>query len=523
MKVDVLRNAASATIVVVGGGLAGLSASLEAVRYAKARDVLVNVLMLEKGATLGGNSAKASSGLSALTPASGDSEESFISDTLKSGGGLSDEQLVRKLVSESSDALAFLEGFGVDLSKLSQCGAHSVVRTHRNQKGPNVGLAIMKALIEAAEREEAIRVVTGMRVQELITRTPSTGVLGVAYAPSSEEAGQACSSKSAEARADAVVLATGGYAASAEQLLRWAPAVSELPTTNGPFATGDGVLLGQQLGASAVDLEQVQVHPTAIIDPAHPEARTKWLAPEALRGSGGVLLGPDGRRFVDELQKRSVVTQAMFKLPSKGGAASLVLGEVAANTFGLGTLGFYASKGLAAQHEGFAALAQHLGVAEATLREEAAAYDAAMAEGEDKFGKTVFPAPFGQRADQATPVGGSFFSVRVQPALHYCMGGLRIGSSGQVLREVSEPAANGSASFEPIPGLFAAGEVTGGVHGKNRLAGNSLLECVVFGRAAGRAAVDAALSRMAEASSLPDSANDKHSESQGRAQHTEQA
>lgn len=565
-----MKPANAGSIVVVGGGLAGLSASLEAVRYAAIHNGHVRVLLLDKAAALGGNSAKASSGLSALNTSSGDTEKSFVADTLKAGGGLSDEHLVRKLVvsastvrgqprgrlpqprvprlssprslaqpphpllqRESSNALAFLEGFGVDISKLSQCGAHSVPRTRRNQAGgPNVGTAIVRALIGAAEQEHAINIVKGARVLELLT--DSGGVRGIAYETSAElserkgkQGGEeaACASGSVEAEAGAVVLATGGFAASGDKLARWAPALRSLPTTNGEGATGDGVLLGMRAGASAVDLEHVQVrarrkggcaaggrpptnlrhavppnlrraqvHPTAIVDPARPEARSKWLAPEALRGSGGVLLGPDGRRFVDELQARSAVTQAMLGLPSNG-RAMLILGQVAADLFGPSTLAFYAGKGLALAHDGFGALARHLRVPEAMLREEAAAYDAAAAKGVDAFGKTVFPSPFGQRAEDATPDGGPFHSLAVTPALHYCMGGLKIGQDGEVLRELEEPAADGRARFAPIPGLFAAGEVTGGVHGKDRLAGNSLLECVVFGRAAARAAVDAVLGR----------------------------
>jgi len=98
MKMDAVVSAASATIVVIGGGLAGLSASLEAVRHAAACHAALRVLVLEKSPALGGNSAKASSGLSALTAASNDTEALFLSDTIRSGGGLSNESLVRKLV-----------------------------------------------------------------------------------------------------------------------------------------------------------------------------------------------------------------------------------------------------------------------------------------------------------------------------------------------------------------------------------------------------------------------------------------
>jgi flavocytochrome c len=465
----------------------------------------LSVVVLEKTAALGGsNSAKASSGLSALTVASGDSEELFMKDTMSSGDGFSDETLVRKLVDESADALSFLESFGVELTMLSQCGAHAVARTHRNPTGPNVGTAIMRALTAAAIADEQIEIVSGARVLELLpadTNEPQTrGVRGVAYTDGVERR---------EVVSDAVVLATGGFAASAEKLALWAPAMAALPTTNGPTAEGEGVAMGLAVGASAVDLERVQVHPTAIVDPADPGARTKWLGPEALRGSGGVLLSAAGRRFVDELAKRSVVTAAIWALtPAERVRVNLVLGEDASAAFGLDTLGVYASKGLVTRLDGFAALATHLRTDETALRAEAAAYDdAAATGGADDFGKTVFPSVFGRRgcasdARSGADSGGSFHVFEVTPALHYCMGGLKIGADAAVLATRAPPEGGDDAlsGFAPIRGLFAAGEVTGGVHGANRLAGNSLLECVVFGRTAGQAAVRAAF-----ASGVPDS------------------
>jgi hypothetical protein len=178
--------------------------------------------------------------------------------------------------------------------------------------------------------------------------------------------------------------------------------------------------MGLAVGASAVDLERVQVHPTAIVDPADPGARTKWLGPEALRGSGGVLLSAAGRRFVDELAKRSVVTAAIWALtPAERVRVNLVLGEDASAAFGLDTLGVYASKGLVTRLDGFAALATHLRTDETALRAEAAAYDdAAATGGADDFGKTVFPSVFGRRgcasdARSGADSGGSFHVFEV--------------------------------------------------------------------------------------------------------------
>lgn len=230
-------------------------------------------------------------------------------------------------------------------------------------------------------------------------------------------------------------------------------------------------------------MDRVQVHPTGFIDPRDPHNKSKFLAPEKLRGVGGVLLGSrSGSRFVDELATRDVVAKALLSQP--GQEAFLVLSSQGAALFGP-TLKFYASRGFFSRLDTLAQLAQHVGAEEDRLRRELEAYNAAAAAAaaagrpedgvdaaatRDAYGKTVFPSSF----DLQQP----FFVARVTPVIHYTMGGVAINPQGQVL----------GAGGEPVPGLFAAGEVTGGVHGANRLGGNSLLDCVVFGRQAGTAA-----------------------------------
>jgi len=156
-----------------------------------------------------------------------------------------------------------------------------------------------------------------------------------------------------------------------------------------------------------------------------------------------------------------------------GQTAFLVLGHESAVDFGLKTIEFYAAKGMAAHAEDVAALAAHVNVDVAALREELRVYDdAAAGRKADAHGKTVFP--------HAVGADGSFYVASVTPVVHYTMGGVAVDSGARVLSE------GGVA----LAGLFGAGEVTGGVHGRNRLGGNSLLECAVYGRIAGRSAVE---------------------------------
>ncbi|KAJ2356179.1 hypothetical protein GGF43_002236 [Coemansia sp. RSA 2618] len=508
--------AARASIVVVGGGLAGMSAALEALHQTR-NMAGVTVSLLEKEPRTGGNSAKASSGINGVLTRTQkvqgvvDSVEAFARDTIASGHGRSNETLVRKLTEDSTSAVAWLqEEFGLDLDVLAQLGGHSAARTHRRPevggRPQPVGWGIVSTLAErlAAHARDSggrFRVQTGARVTRLLA-AGGGGVGGAEY-----KAADGAEYKAADGvggveyetadgarhrvQASVVVLATGGFAGEGARpgfLREYAPQLAGLASTNGAFATGDGLRLASALGAALVDMDQVQVHPTGFVAPADPASATKFLAAEALRGEGGILLDAQGARFVDELDTRDQVTAAISRHcaaphtraqhPSTGAgvgpsaAAFLVLPQAAADRFGHGALGFYAKMGLVSRAADAAELAAALRVDAAALRRTLDAYDRARsAGGPDAHGKSVFPVAVG--------AAGAYFWGVVTPVTHYCMGGLRFDARTRVLR-----AADGAA----IRGLLAAGEVTGGLHGANRLGGNSLLECVVFGREAGRQA-----------------------------------
>lgn len=232
------------------------------------------------------------------------------------------------------------------------------------------------------------------------------------------------------------------------------------------------------------------MHPTGFIDPSSPTAPTKFLAPEALRAYGGILLNGEGKRFTDELTLRDIVTAAVYRqtgsthshaqslmsktLPEKYAAAYMVLTEEAVEGFGKSTLGFYASKGFFTQVKGVEGLAKVLDVDAKELEKELEGYDEHLLTGKpDSFGKSNFPGRL-----LLTPET-TYWVALITPVVHYTMGGLEMNTEAAILAEDSSSV---------IPGLYGAGEVTGGVHGHNRLAGNSLLECVVFGRTAGRSA-----------------------------------
>ncbi|GBG88332.1 hypothetical protein CBR_g46898, partial [Chara braunii] len=239
----------------------------------------------------------------------------------------------------------------------------------------------------------------------------------------------------------------------------------------------------------------VQLHPTGFVDPADPTNPTKFLAPEALRGCGGILLNQKGERFVNELTTRDAATKAIMEncehLPielvrNAGGSingvvvsehfydedalkslpisAYMVLTEDGVFQFDRAIAEFYISKGLIRKFENAAAFAKDFALPVHAVTETLENYGRVK---EDPFGKKTFPTLFSSKEH--------IYVLIITPSLHYTMGGLKFDSNGQILKD------NG----DKIPGLFGAGEVTGGLHGGNRLAGNSLLECVVYGRIAG--------------------------------------
>jgi flavocytochrome c len=472
------------SVVIVGSGLAGSTAALaSATATPDAR-----IVLLEKEARPGGNSMKASSGINAFNVNYNDTPEGFAEDVLASGGGRSDATLVSTLVSESADAVEYLRSLGVNLEGNVQLGGHKAPRTRFPQGGLPVGAAVMKAIAEKLTSMPNVDIITGAKVEALLVDNTTGAVTGVIYRknitnegftepvpppPSKERGGSA----SVELPAGAVVLATGGFSASGTLLAQYAPYAATLPTTNGPFAQGEGLDIAQRIGAAAVDLDSVQLHPTAFVDPLDRTSRTRFLCPERMRGVGGILVNEQGKRFVNELGKRDDVSSAIMKQPN--GRAFIVLGRETGESVGP-ALGFYQKRGLVQRASDVKRVAEVIGASASpeVLEAEFEAYDALVAGkkgengtpvGSDEFGKTVFPA--------VVDAKGPFFVAEVGPAVHYTMGGLAFDAKGRVLR---------SKDGRPIPGLYAAGEVTGGVHGANRLAGNSLLECVVFGRRAGR-------------------------------------
>jgi flavocytochrome c len=453
-----------AQVIVVGGGLAGLSAAHTLLERG------ASVLLLDKQGFMGGNSTKATSGINGAGTNSQrdlnipDTAKIFFDDTKKSARELARDDLIEVLTGRSGDAVNWLQNkFGLDLSKVSRLGGHSQPRTHRGDAqfpGMVITYAQMERLEDLAVSDpDRVKILKKARVSKLL-KDESGAVIGVEYIRSGKT----------ETAYGPVILATGGYAAdftSDSLLKKHRPEYYELPTTNGDHCTGDGQKLAMAIGASAIDLEKVQVHPTGLVDPKEPDAKVKFLAAEALRGVGGLLLDNTGKRFVDELQHRDYVTGKIWE--NKKYPIRLVLNGPASKEIEWHCK-HYVGRGLMKRFESGEALAKEFGLAPAVLKKTFEDYNQSVRTKKDPFGKKFF---------QGEWKFDDIFNVAIMtPVLHYTMGGLEIDPESRVIGK----------DGKPIPGLFASGEVAGGVHGANRLGGSSLLGCVVFGRVSGDSA-----------------------------------
>eukprot|EP01064_Diplonema_japonicum_P003844 TRINITY_DN1252_c2_g2_i1.p1 TRINITY_DN1252_c2_g2~~TRINITY_DN1252_c2_g2_i1.p1 ORF type:complete len:648 (+),score=236.19 TRINITY_DN1252_c2_g2_i1:65-2008(+) len=478
-----------AQVIVVGGGLAGLSACHTVLERG------ANVLLLEKLSFCGGNSTKATSGINgALTRTQqrlgvGDTVDAFLKDTADAAikGAPPAEAAKKQAEMEGKDSLDpavnpyletnkrlvydsapgiewLIEKFGLDLSLVGRLGGHTFPRTHRGkQKFP--GMTITYALLEKLEEvmaaaPERVQILTKTRATELL-KNGAGEVIGCRYEREGKE-GTAMGP---------VVLTTGGFGAdfTANSLLaQLRPEYMELPTTNGVHCTGDGIKMAQAVGGSTVDLDMVQIHPTALVHPNEPDAKVKFLAAEALRGAGGIFLDKNGDRFVDELQKRDYVTGAMWAHDK--GPYRLVLNGASSKSIEWHCL-HYAGRGLMKKYVGAEALAQDMGVSVEKIRETFDDFNKAAEQKSDRFGRKFF-------VNLPLVTDDTFYVGIVTPVIHYTLGGLKVNAEAEVLKE------DGSI----LPGVFAGGEVAGGIHGKNRLGGSSLLDCVVYGRVSGASA-----------------------------------
>ena len=436
-------------VVIIGSGGTGLSAAIQA------NELGMKVAVLEKEEELGGNTNRASSGMNAaetnvqLHHGVIDNVADFYHETYKDGGRLNDKDLLGYFVYHTAPAIDWLADHDIKLDDITITGGMSKKRTHRPASMAPIGGFLVKSLLKVVAQED-IPVFNKTKVTEL-RRADDGRVNGVKVD---------ADGITKIINAKAVILATGGFGASKEYIKRFRPDLESYKTTNQPGATGDGLKLAENVGAELMQMNLVQVHPTVQQDNPH-----VYLIGEAVRGEGAILVNAEGKRFVNELNTRKIVSNAITALPEH--SAYLILDQGIRDH--VKAIEFYDKVGLVVHGETIEDLAKKINVDPSNLKQTVATWNQAVENHDDaEFGRTT-----GMDRGITNP---GFFAIHIAPAIHYTMGGIHITPKTQVL----------DGNGDIIKGLFAAGEVAGGLHGNNRVGGNSIAETIVFGRQAGQ-------------------------------------
>ncbi len=446
-----MANAAEqADIVVIGAGGAGMAAAVQA-----HDNGIKKVVIIEKMPMVGGNTIRATGGINAAeTPQQAkmgikDTIDQMYKDTMKGGHNLNNPELVKILCQNSNDAVQWLIKLGGNFNDVGFMGGATNKRCHRPTGGAAVGPEVVKTLFNAVEARK-IDLRTDSQVVDLIVKDGA--VAGVKV---KDEDG-----KVYEINSKAVVNAAGGFAGNNAMVSKIIPRLKGFATTNHPGATGDGLLLSEKVKAAFVDMDQIQTHPTVV-------EKTGVMVTEAVRGNGAVLINMEGKRFFDELNTRDAVSAAILKQTTSH-AYMFFDDDVRKSLKAIE--GYIKMPGMVIQGKDLEEVAKNMGVPAANLKATMAQYAKDQAAGKDSCcGRTKMERPLNK---------APYYAILITPAVHHTMGGVKINAKAEVID------VNGKV----IPGYFAAGEVTGGIHGGNRLGGNAQADIIVYGRIAGDSA-----------------------------------
>lgn len=434
-------------VVIIGSGGAGLAAAVEAYDAGK------SVIIVEMMNMVGGNTLRATGGLNAAGTSVQkdqgieDSAELHYEDTMSGGYQINNPELVEILTSQAADGVEWLIGLGADLTNVGRMGGSSQDRTHRPTGGAPVGPHIVQVLRENTQ-ERNIPILLETKATEILTKDGKVSGIRV----------EGKDGKVYSIHASAVIVATGGFGANAEMFADLDSSLTGFGTTNHAGATGSGIVMAQEIGAAVIDMDQIQTHPTVAVSNGH-------MITEAVRGNGAILINRDGQRFTNELSTRDVVSEAI--LNQEGQSAYLFFDNTIKES--LSAIDGYIRMGLTVEGNSIEELASNLDIDPQVLVETVERYNAFTTSTDEDFGRGDMPRAL---------IEGPYYVIEIGPAVHHTMGGLIINANSEVL----------DTDGNVVPGLYAAGEVTGGIHGGNRLGGNALTDLIVFGRIAGKSA-----------------------------------
>lgn len=451
-------------VVVIGAGGAGFSAAITA------RNAGANVVLLEKMPAVGGNSLISGAEMNVaknwVQPKLGindDSPELHAQDTFKGGDGKGDMKVINVMTHEALDAAKWCRdylGVRFEDDNLFFFGGHS--RKRALIPVGHTGTEFI-AKFQAKADELGIPVITNMKAEELI-KDKDGRVVGVKATMDGSE--YTFNAKGG------VVLATGGFGANPEMVKKYNPKIDErFKTTDAPGSTGEALYMAERAGAELVNMGYIQTYP--ICDPISGAIE---LIADA-RFDGAIMLNQEGKRFVEELQRRDVLSEAIL---NQTGQYCWVLwndniGKIS-NTVKAHANEYeaFTKQGIMTTCDDLKCIADFTKIPFDQLQKTVNRVSDMAGKGNDK--------DFNHRAGLMDMQQGKYYVIKAVPSTHHTMGGVRINEKAEAL----------TAEGKVIPGLWAAGEVTGVTHGTNRLGGNAYTDIIVFGRIAGEAAAKAA-------------------------------
>lgn len=447
----------TADVIVIGGGGAGLAAAVEAAQKG------ASVILLEKMPMLGGNTIRSGGAYNAVDPDRQnpqnikDSVEWHFYQTLKGGDYQADPALVATLVENALDGIKWLESLGMKFRQevFTVTGA-LWPRSHQTVDVAGTGYIIY---LKKAAESHGVKILLNTRATHLLTA--GRRVIGVQAVTKDGQ--------TVEFRANkGVVLATGGFAANIDMRMSYNPKLTAaIGTTNHPGATGDGIVMAQEVGADLVGMKWIQLLPLGTPGTG---ALENWVEAGA---DEMIFVNKLGKRFVREDARRDDLTAALFEQPDSL-MYVIVDSQCITVTKGANNWGQkpddLVAKGYAFKADTIEELAKKINVPVDALVATVKNYNSYVdAKKDPEFGKTLMK----NRIEKAP-----FYASPRVPTVHHTMGGVKINTKAQVI----------GTDGQVIPGLYAAGEVTGGIHGTNRLGGNAIADIIVFGRIAGRSA-----------------------------------
>ena len=451
-------------VVVIGAGGAGFSAAITA------KNAGANVVLLEKMPAVGGNSLISGAEMNVaknwVQPKLGindDSPELHAQDTFKGGDGKGDMKVINVMTHEALDAAKWCRdylGVRFEDDNLFFFGGHS--RKRALIPVGHTGTEFI-AKFQAKADELGIPVITNMKAEELI-KDKDGRVVGVKATMDGSE--YTFNAKGG------VVLATGGFGANPEMVKKYNPKIDErFKTTDAPGTTGEALYMAERAGAQLVNMGYIQTYP--ICDPISGAIE---LIADA-RFDGAIMLNQEGKRFVEELQRRDVLSEAILNQTGRycwvlwndkiGSISNTV--KAHANEYEA-----FTKQGIMTTCDDLKCIADFTKIPFDQLQKTVKRVSDMAGKGNDK--------DFNHRAGLMDMQQGKYYVIKAVPSTHHTMGGVRINEKAEAL----------TAEGKVIPGLWAAGEVTGVTHGTNRLGGNAYTDIIVFGRIAGEAAAKAA-------------------------------